>query len=177
LVPEARTIGALVHRDQRNAETVAAELQSAARALGLDGLHLVYASAESEIDMAFATFAQLHVGAVVLGASAFFSSRPEQLAALSNRHALPTIFYTREFATAGGLMSYGGNNTDAERQAAVYVGRILKGERPENLPVQQAVKVELVLNLKTAKALGITFPLTLLDRADECPPSALVRQN
>jgi len=166
LLPEVKTLGALVYPIS-STPTIAADLQSAARTLGLDELHLLFASTEREIDMAFATFAQLRIRALVIGASAFFSNRAEQLAALSLRHAIPAIFYTREFAAAGGLMSYGASNADAERLAAVYVGRILNGERPADLPVQQAVKIELVINLKTANAFGLSFPLTLLGRADE----------
>jgi len=103
----------------------------------------------------------------VIGNDAFFTTRCEQLAAIALRHAVPTIFQFREFATAGGLMSYGGSLTDMYRRVGVYAGRILKGEKPADLPVQQSTKVELVVNLKTAKALGITFPLSLLGRADE----------
>jgi putative ABC transport system substrate-binding protein len=111
--------------------------------------------------------AQLRVGALVIGADAFFNNRSEQLAALALRHGVPTITQYREFATAGGLMSYGGSTTDTFRQVGVYVGRILKGEKPADLPVQQATKFELTINLRTAKALGITVPTTLLGRADE----------
>jgi len=121
----------------------------------------------SDIDDAFAALVQLRAGALVIGSDVFFNSRREHLAALALRHAVPAIFQFREFAVAGGLMSYGANFTDSYRQVGVYTGRVLKGEKPADLPVHQSTKVELIINLKTAKALGITFPLTVLGRADE----------
>jgi putative tryptophan/tyrosine transport system substrate-binding protein len=124
-------------------------------------------SAERDFDAAFATLVQLRAGGLVIGPDAFFSGRSEQLAALALRHAVPTIFQDRGFVAAGGLMSYGGSIAEASRLAGVYTGRILKGEKPADLPVQQATRVELAINMKTAKALGLTFPLTLLGRADE----------
>ena len=119
----------------------------------------------SDLERAFATFAQQHVGAVLVANSGFYNRRVEQLAALASRHALPATFVNREFALAGGRMSYGSGY--AIRQAGIYAGRILKGEKPANLPVQQSVKLELVINLKTAKALSLTIPETLLATTDE----------
>jgi putative tryptophan/tyrosine transport system substrate-binding protein len=130
-------------------------------------VHVLHASTDSELDAAFATLVQLRAGGLVINSDAFFVGRSERLAALALRHAVPTIFQYREFAAAGGLMSYGGNIADAIRLAGVYTGRILNGEQPAHLPVQQATKVELFLNLKTAKALSLTFPISLLGRADE----------
>jgi putative tryptophan/tyrosine transport system substrate-binding protein len=138
----------------------------AARSLGLR-LHVLHASTERELDAVFESLSLARVGALVIGIDAFFISRSKYIAALSLRHAVPTIFQNREFALAGGLMSYGGSGTDAYRQVGIYTGRILKGEKPADLPVQQSTKVELILNLKTAKTLGITVPPTLLARADE----------
>jgi putative ABC transport system substrate-binding protein len=114
----------------------------------------------------FATLVQLRAGALVIGTDAFFNSRSEQLAALTLRHAVPAIYQYPEFAAAGGLMSYGSSYADAHRLVGVYTGRILKGDKPADLPIQQATKVELIINLKTAKALGLTVPLPLLGRAD-----------
>jgi putative ABC transport system substrate-binding protein len=141
-------------------------MQAAARNLGLQ-LHVLRASTEPDFDPAFASSAQLRAGGLVIGADAFFVSRSEQLAALALRHAIPAIYQFRAFAAAGGLMSYGSNLTDAYRLAGVYTGRILKGEKPADLPIQQSTKVELIINLKTAKALGLTVSLPLSGRADE----------
>jgi putative tryptophan/tyrosine transport system substrate-binding protein len=142
------------------------EMLSAARTLGLE-LHVLNASTERDFDQAFAKFHQLRAGGLVIEADPFFISRNDLLAALTVRHAVPAIFQFREFATAGGLMSYGGSLPEAYRLAGVYTGRILKGEKPADLPVQQATKVDLVINLKTAKTLGLTVPNTLIGRADE----------
>ena len=140
--------------------------QEAARARGLD-LHVLNASSESDFDGVFANLVQLRAGGLVIGSDAFFTSRSEQLAALAARHAVPTVYENRRFVAAGGLAAYSGDIADAYRLAGVYAGRILKGEKPADLPVQQVTKVELFLNLKTAKALGLTVPLPLLARADE----------
>jgi putative ABC transport system substrate-binding protein len=130
-------------------------------------LHVLHASTERDFDTAFASLAQLRAGGVVIGGDAFFVSRSEQLAALALRHAVPAIYQFCAFAAAGGLMSYGSNLTDAYHLAGVYTGRILKGEKPADLPIQQSTNVELIINLKTAKALGVTVPLPLSGRADE----------
>jgi len=166
LVPAATTIAILVNPANRSAEIQVRDIQAAARTLGLE-LHIVQASTEREIDAAFAALTRLRAGALVISPEAFFNSRSEQLAALTVRHAVPAIYTYREFAAAGGLMSYGGSITDSYRQAGVYMGRILKGEKPADLPVQQSAKVELIINMKTAKALGLTVPFALLGRADE----------
>jgi putative ABC transport system substrate-binding protein len=166
LVPTATTIALLVNPSNPLAETQSKDLQAAARALGLQ-LHILHAGTEHEFDTVFATVAQLRAGALVIGVDGFFTNRMEQLAALTVRHAVPTIYINREFAAAGGLISYGGSRADAYRLVGIYTGRILKGEKPADLPVQQATKVELFINFKTAKALGLTVPLSLLGRADE----------
>jgi putative ABC transport system substrate-binding protein len=165
LVPTATVIALLVNPTNPVAETLSRDLQAAARTLGLQ-LHVLRASNERDFDTAFATLAQLRAGALVIGADPFFTSRSAQLAALSVRHAVPAIYMYREFAAAGGLMSYGASYTETSRIVGIYTGRILKGEKPADLPVQQAVKVELVINLTTAKSLGLTVPLPLLGRAD-----------
>ena len=166
LVPAATIVALLVNPTSPIAETLARDMEAAAGTLGLQ-LHVLHASTERDIDDAFASSIQLRVGAVVIGSDVFFNSRSEQLGALTLRHAMPTIYQYREFAAAGGLMSYGGSLTDAYRQAGVYTGRILKGDKPADLPVQQATKTELIVNVKTAKALGLTIPAPLLIRADE----------
>jgi putative ABC transport system substrate-binding protein len=166
LVPTATIIAVLVNPTNPTAETLSKDAQAAARALGLK-LHVLHASSERDFDTVFASVVQLRAGGLVITSDAFFISRTKALAALTIRHAMPAIFQYRAFAAAGGLMSYGPNDADGFRLVGVYAGRILKGEKPANLPVQQSTKVDLIINLKTAKALGITFPLTLLGRADE----------
>ena len=166
LVPTATSIAVLLNPTTPSAETQLSDLQAAARTLGLQ-LHFLRASTEHEIDDAFETLVQLRAGGLVVGPDAFFNTRSERLAELSVRHAVPAIFQYREFTAAGGLMGYGGSLTDPSRQVGIYTGRILKGEKPADLPVQQATKVELFVNLKTAKALGVTVPTALLVRADE----------
>jgi putative tryptophan/tyrosine transport system substrate-binding protein len=166
LVPTATLIAVLLNPTNPNAETLSRDVQAAARTLGLQ-LHVLHASTEHQIELAFASFSQLRAGGLVIGTDPFFTSRSELLAALSLRHSVPTIYQYRDFVTAGGLMSYGGSIIDAFRTAGVYTGRILKGEKPADLPVQQSTKVELIINMKAAKALGVTFPITLLGRADE----------
>jgi len=165
-VPRAAEIGFLVNPASPNAEPDISEVRIAAEALG-HKLFVVKASSEREIDAAFASLDRQRVGALLGGNDVFFYGQRAQIVALAARHAMPAIYSVRAFAEAGGLMSYGTSVDDAQRQAGVYVGRILKGEKPADLPVQQAVKVELVLNMKTAQTLGLTFPLSLLGRADE----------
>ena len=166
LLPAATTIGLLLNPANAVAEAQSKDLQAAARTLALQ-LRIANASTERDFDAAFASLSQGQVPGLVIGTDGFLVSQSEQLAALTVRHSLPTIFQYRAFVTAGGLMSYGGSVTDSYRLSGVYTGRILKGEKPADLPVQQATKVELIINLKTAKTLGITFPITLLGRADE----------
>jgi putative ABC transport system substrate-binding protein len=148
------------------ADPISRDVQAAARTLGLQ-VHVLRASTECEIDMAFESLTQLQAGALVIGSDTFLLSRIEQLATLTLRHAIPTIHPYRQFPAAGGLMSYGTSFLETYRLSGVYTGRILSGEKPADLPVQQAMKVELAINLKTAKALGITVPPILLERADE----------
>jgi putative ABC transport system substrate-binding protein len=166
LAPQATLIGCLVNPNNPTVESDIRDMPAAARSLGLD-LQILRASTDRELDEAFATLVRLRTGGLIIWADASFTARSEQLAALSVRHGLPAIYQFREFAAAGGLMSYGGNITDAHRLVGIYTGRILKGEKPADLPVQQVTKVELFINLKTAKAFGIQVPANLLAVADE----------
>jgi len=167
VVPGASSMVLLVNSTSPNLTKSSIEdAQAAARSLGLE-LHVLNASTERDFEVVFANLIQLRAGGLVIGTDAFFSSRLEQLAALSVHHAVPTVYHFREFAAAGGLMSYGGSITEAFRGAGVHTGRILKGEKPADLPVQLVTKIELIINLKTAKALGLNIPLPLISRADE----------
>jgi putative tryptophan/tyrosine transport system substrate-binding protein len=166
LVPQARVIALLVNPNNSTAERTIRDVQEAARTKGLQ-LHVLKASSESEIDTAFASLVQLHAGALVVGADPFLSSRREQLVALASRHAVPSIYAWREFADAGGLISYGASLTAGFRLVGTYTGKILKGEKPADLPVQQPTTFELVVNLNTANALGLSVPPSILARADE----------
>src|SRR6266540_5514161 len=166
LVPAATVMALLVNPSNPNAANQSRDLQAAARTLGLQ-LQILHASSDRDFDAVFAKLHELRAGGLVIGADAFFNTRSAQLAALALRHAMPAAYQYREFAAAGGLMSYAGSITDAYRQAGVYTGRILKGEKPADLPVQRSTKLELFLNLTTAKALGLTVPLPLIGRADE----------
>jgi putative ABC transport system substrate-binding protein len=157
LIPNAVLFGVLADPAFPATPLLISSLQAAARTLGLQ-LVVVNATTDSDLETAFATFSQQRVGAVLVGTSAFYGRRMEQVAALSARHALPAIFPYREYALAGGLMSYGSSLGNAYHQAGIYTGRILKGEKPADLPVEQATRIELTLNLKTAKTLGIEFP-------------------
>jgi putative ABC transport system substrate-binding protein len=167
LLPTVGVIALLINpTDSVYAEIQSRDALAAAHTLGLD-LRIVNASMERDFDSVFANLIHLRAGGLVIGGDALFNSRIEQIAALTVQHAVPAVYQWREFAAAGGLLSYGSEVTDAYRVAGVYTGRVLRGDKPADLPVQQATRVELFINLKTAKALGITFPLTLLGRADE----------
>jgi ABC-type uncharacterized transport system substrate-binding protein len=167
LFPGATTFALLVNPANPLAATVSKDLQAVANTLGVR-LHVLHASTEADFEAAFATAAQLRVAALVISTpDPWFGSHAAELGALALRHSVPAIYFQREFAAAGGLMSYGGSVTETYRLAGLYAGRILKGEKPADLPVVQSTKVELIINLKTAKALGITVPLPLSGRAEE----------
>jgi ABC-type uncharacterized transport system substrate-binding protein len=166
LVPTTSVMALLVNSANPNAEANTKDLQAAARTLGLE-LHVLNASTERDFDAVFAKLVQLRAGGLVIGADNLFASRIEQLAALALRHAVPTIYQSRDFVVAGGLLSYGTDFRETYRLAGNYTGRVLKGEKPADLPVQQASKVEFYINLKTAKALGLNVPAAMQARVDE----------
>ena len=166
LVPKASVMALLINPNDQQAKGETTELQAAALNLGVE-LHVFNASTERDFDAIFANLAQLRAAGLVIGSSGFFLAWQEQLATLAVRHAVPTVFENRQAVVAGGLISYGGSLTDSYRLAGVYTGRILKGEKPGDLPVQRGTKVELYINLKSAKALGLSVPPTMQARADE----------
>ena len=159
-------IAVLLNPTSPTAASQSRNLQAAADTLGVR-LHVLHASTVRDFDSVFETLVRLRPGGLVVASDTFFATHSEQLAALTVRHALPAIHQSRDFAVAGGLMSYAGSFAESHRQAGIQTGRVLKGEKPADLPVQQVTKVELIVNLKTAKALGLSMPLTLLGRADE----------
>jgi putative ABC transport system substrate-binding protein len=166
LLPTATAVALLVNPRNPNSEAIKAEARQATRALNLE-LHLLQASSEDDFEEDFARLKELHVAGLVVAPDPFFISRSGLLATLTVRHAVVAIFHTREFVAAGGLLSYGGSTAQSHRQAGIYTGRILKGDKPADLPIQQVTKVELLINLNTAKALGLQIPPSLLARADE----------
>jgi putative tryptophan/tyrosine transport system substrate-binding protein len=166
LVPNVTTVALLLNPDNAETARQPAELEEAARALGMQ-IVVLHASAIADIDKAFSTIVQNHVGALVVAADSFLANRREQITTLAAQHAVPAIYVNREMAGAGGLMSYGNSLADGYRRAGIYTARILKGEKPADLPVDQATKFELTINLKTAKALGLEMPSKLLALADE----------
>jgi putative ABC transport system substrate-binding protein len=164
-IPTTTSMVLLINPASPTAEPQRVALQDAARTLGIE-LHVMQASNSSELNAAFENLVKLRVGGLVLSGDPFFNSQIQQIAALALRNKLPSIYPDAWYPAAGGLMSYGGNASEAYKQAGIYTGRILRGEKPANLPVQQVTKVELIINLKIAKALGISMPLALLGRAD-----------
>jgi putative ABC transport system substrate-binding protein len=165
-MPGATTVALLVNQDNPGSASVSKNAEAAAAALGLQ-LRILHAATDEEIEAALADFPRLNAGALTIGTDAFFNERAKLIAALSLRYAVPTIYAYHEFAEAGGLMSYGGSIIDSYHTAGVLAGRILKGDKPADLPVQQSTTVELIINLKTAKTFGLTIPQALLARADE----------
>jgi putative tryptophan/tyrosine transport system substrate-binding protein len=166
LMPAEKVLGLLVNPTNPVAKSVTTGVHAAASSLGLE-LQVVHAHTDEDIDAVFASLPGMKVGALVIGTDPFFTSRSERLGAISLQMKMPAIYQYREFAAAGGVMSYGGSITDSYYKAGIYAGRILKGEKPADLPVQLSTRVELFFNLKSAKELGLTVPLPLLGRADE----------
>jgi putative ABC transport system substrate-binding protein len=166
LIPTAKVIGFFVNPKDPRAESQTRDIQKAAHELGLQ-IHILNASTEAEIETAFTGLVQQGGGALIVGTSLFFNNRKDQFVTLAARHGIPTIYQYREYVDAGGLMSYGASLTDSYHLAGLYAGRVLKGEKPADLPVQQSVRFELVINLKTARALGLTIPPGVLAIADE----------
>jgi putative tryptophan/tyrosine transport system substrate-binding protein len=166
IAPKANVLAVLINPTSPTADSQLTQLKVAADSVGLK-LHILHASTERDLEPAFENLLQSRAPGLVVASDTFFATHSERLASLTVRHALPAIHQSRDFTTAGGLMSYGGSFVESHRLAGIYAGRILKGEKPTDLPVHQVTKVELLLNLKTAKALGITFPLSLLGRADQ----------
>ena len=166
LLPDAKAMALLANPNNVDTKTSARLAIEAARSLGLE-LHVLYAGADLDFDSAFVKLAELKVEALLVNNKVFLNARFKQIAALALSSRVPTVFGQREAAIAGGLMSYGDSLTDSYRLAGIFTGRILKGQKPADLPVQQATKVELIINMKTAKALGLTVPISLLGRADE----------
>ena len=165
-MPGVREIGLLVNPSNPNTETLSKSVHEAARTLGVE-IRPVKAENDNELDNAFATLKNLGVGALLIGNDPFFNGRSERLAELALSHFLPAVYQYRRFVEAGGLMSYRASNTDSHRRLGAYVGRILAGTKPNDLPVEQSTKVDLLLNLKTTKTLGLTIPPSILGRADE----------
>jgi len=166
IAPTGADLAALLNSVDSNAEGQVKDLEDAARALGVT-LHIFRASSERDFESVFATIVQMGIGGLVIGNDTYLTGQSELLATLGLRYAVPTVFHFKAFAASGGLMSYGADQLEVFQISGAYAGRILKGERPADLPVQQVAKVELIINLKTAKALGVTLPITLLGRADE----------
>jgi putative ABC transport system substrate-binding protein len=166
LVPKADTIGYLVNPNNATSANLSRQAKGAERAIG-QRVHFLNASSESDFEPAFATLAEIRAGGLCIQGDTFFNGRRKQLVALAAHHSIPTVYAFRDYVTAGGLISYGTSLRDAYRQVGVYAGRILDGEKPGELPVQQSVRVELVININTARALGLNLPLSLMGRADE----------
>jgi putative tryptophan/tyrosine transport system substrate-binding protein len=166
LVPSATVVAALINPENPNAEVITKDLQAAALTLGVQ-THLLHAASEAQLDVALPTLPQLQANGILVGNDPFFLSRRAKIVALAARYSLPAIYQSREFPASGGLVSYGSNLTDTYRKSGIYVGRILKGAKPSDLPVQQPTSFELVINMKTAKTLGLAVPPALLATADE----------